>query len=76
MKKPQQSRIELLPGWEGCHLKYRENTFKFIKKQIVDVMASQRMARGLPPADSQAEAEEYQDQLDPGQRKSHDFRAR
>jgi DNA-directed RNA polymerase III subunit RPC1 len=57
--KPRRAPIELLPGWEGCHEKYRENTFGFIKNKIVKAMSDQRLRRGVPPGDSAEEAEEY-----------------
>jgi DNA-directed RNA polymerase III subunit RPC1 len=57
--KPKRAPIELLPGWEGCHEKYRENTFGFIKNKIVKAMSDQRLRRGVPPGDSAEEAEEY-----------------
>ncbi|RSH95176.1 hypothetical protein EHS25_000262 [Saitozyma podzolica] len=67
-KKPAQAaRPTLLPGWEGCHEKYRENTYNFIIKSIVKAMADQRLARGLPPADTMEEADEYQELLDPSE---------
>lgn len=57
-------QVALAPEWQGCHEKYRENTFKFIKTKIVKAMADQREARGLCRAEDAAEAEEYQDVLD------------
>lgn len=67
--QPVYQAVELLPGWEGCHVRYRENTFNFIKDSIVRVMADQRAVRGLPRADVAKEAEEYQNDLDPEDRK-------
>jgi DNA-directed RNA polymerase III subunit RPC1 len=56
--------VDLLPGWDGCHSKYRENTYNFIKDKVVGVMVKQRVTRGLPAADNAEEAEEYQADLD------------
>lgn len=56
---------ELREGWDGCHIKYRENTYCFIRDVIVGGMVAQRVARGLPPASSASEAYEMQDLLDP-----------
>jgi hypothetical protein len=51
------------PSWIDCHLKYRQNTRDFILKQIVQPMVDQRTARGLPPADTAYNMEEYEDLL-------------
>ena len=55
----------LPPEWEGCHLKYRENTYNFIAEKIVKVMADQRLAHAMPGAETQEEANEYEDLLVP-----------
>lgn len=55
----------MLPGWDNCHSKFREITFKFIQEKIVRVMAEQRLSRGLPPAETPEDAEEYGDLLVP-----------
>ena len=55
----------LSPDWEGCHEKFREDTYTFILEKIVKVMSAQRLARGLPPAEASEDAEEYGDQLNP-----------
>ncbi len=47
------------PDWIGCHEKYRENTFSFIQQKIAKSMAAQRLAHGLPPADTPEMAAEY-----------------
>ena len=52
-------KVQLLEGWEGCHDKFRENTYNFIVGKIVRAMADQRLARGVPPAETPEEAEEY-----------------
>lgn len=57
--RPARPVVELLPGWEGCHEKYRENTYGFIKNKIVKSMSDQRLRRGVPPGDFASEAEEY-----------------
>ncbi|WVR08988.1 hypothetical protein IAU60_006048 [Kwoniella sp. DSM 27419] len=49
--------------WEGCHVKFREITYRFIVDKIVKAMVDQRVARGLPDADDKAMAEEYEDLL-------------
>ncbi|OXG79821.1 DNA-directed RNA polymerase III subunit RPC1 [Cryptococcus neoformans var. grubii Br795] len=46
--------------WEGCHHKFRENTYKFVVDKIVKQMVDQRLARGLPDADDVEMAEEYE----------------
>lgn len=46
-------------GWEGCHRKYREDTYVFIEKHIVATMADQRHRYGLPAADDEKDADEY-----------------
>ncbi|KAK4688347.1 DNA-directed RNA polymerase III subunit RPC1, partial [Tremellales sp. Uapishka_1] len=48
-----------LPGWEGVHVKFRQDTAKFIEDHIVQPMARQRVARGLPGADNQYDMDEY-----------------
>ena len=58
----------LSPSWEGCHEKYRGDTFTFIVQKIVRCMADQRLARGLPPADTAENADEYDGLLDPDDR--------
>ncbi|RXK37437.1 DNA-directed RNA polymerase III subunit RPC1 [Tremella mesenterica] len=60
-----QLSTEMLTGWESCHDKFRENTFAFVRDNIVKVMADQRLSRGLPPADTLEDAEEYGDLLVP-----------
>lgn len=47
------------------HVKFRENTYKFIVDKIVNKMAAQREARGVPAALTKEEIEEYEDFLDP-----------
>ena len=56
---PPQPVIEMLEGWSVIHAKFREDTFKFILSKIVKAMADQRLARGLPPAEDEREAENY-----------------
>jgi DNA-directed RNA polymerase III subunit RPC1 len=56
---PPQPVIEMLEGWGVIHAKFREDTFKFILSKIVKAMADQRLARGLPPAEDEREAENY-----------------
>lgn len=52
--------INLMAGWEGCHEKYRELTYKFIMDKVVTPMADQREERGLPKAATFEEADEYE----------------
>lgn len=49
--------------WEGCHDKFRQDTYNFIINNIVKTMADQRLARGIPLADTVETAEEYEDML-------------
>ncbi|EJT46834.1 DNA-directed RNA polymerase iii largest subunit [Trichosporon asahii var. asahii CBS 2479] len=51
--------------WRQVHVKFRENTYKFIVDKIVNTMAAQREARGVPAALTKEEIEEYEDFLDP-----------
>ena len=55
----------LADGWAGCHEKFREDTFHFIMDKVVKTMAEHRLARGLPPAETSEEAEEYHEALYP-----------
>ena len=64
-KKEPKPQAPFAPQWAGCHQKYRENTYQFIMDKIVKAMAAQRLARGLPPADTVENAEEYEDMLEP-----------
>nr|WPS94681.1 DNA-directed RNA polymerase III subunit RPC1 [Naematelia aurantialba] len=46
--------IKILPvpeEWQKCHEKYREDTYNFIKKHIVDKMATQRAQRNVAKGD-------------------------
>ncbi|WVN88031.1 uncharacterized protein L203_103230 [Cryptococcus depauperatus CBS 7841] len=51
---------ELPKEWEGCHIKFREITYQFVMDRIVKTMVNQRLARGLPDADNEEMAEEYE----------------
>jgi len=65
-KGPQVGPRTLSAEWEGCHEKYREDTFTFIIDKIVKTMSAQRLARGLPPAENPEEKDEYRLGADDG----------
>jgi DNA-directed RNA polymerase III subunit RPC1 len=64
----------LRSGWEGCHIKYRENTYLFIRDKIVGAMIAQRLRHGLIAGDSEEDAMQYQTELDPEEGESATFR--
>lgn len=49
--------------WKQVHVKFRENTYNFVVDKIAKTMAEQRVARGVPAADTMEELEEYEDFL-------------
>lgn len=49
--------------WQQVHVKFRENTYNFIVDHIAKTMAAQRVARGVPAADTAEDIEEYEDFL-------------
>ncbi|TYJ54876.1 hypothetical protein B9479_004468 [Cryptococcus floricola] len=49
--------------WQGCHYKFREITYQFVVDKIVKPMMQQRLMRGLPDADDEEMAEEYESLL-------------
>ncbi|KAL7421304.1 DNA-directed RNA polymerase III subunit C1 (rpo31) [Cryptotrichosporon argae] len=55
---------EVPPEWQQVHQKFRENTYNFIVDKVMRPMAEQRVARGVPAADTIDEMEEYEDFLE------------
>jgi len=64
-RRPDVKPRKLSPVWEGCHEKYREDTYMFILDKIVKIMSAQRLSRGLPPAETPEDVAEYGDLLNP-----------
>lgn len=64
-RKPIPQPKTISSDWEGCHQKYRENTYNFIHDKIVTSMSEQRLARSLPPADTLENVSEYGNLFNP-----------
>ncbi|KAL1407575.1 DNA-directed RNA polymerase III subunit C1 (rpo31) [Vanrija albida] len=69
--EPPKPVIEVPREWQQVHVKFRENTYKFVLDHVVKTMAAQREARGVPAADTAESMEEYEELLE-----SDDFATR